>query len=299
MRQREILVSQSSQIRPLLKMLLELDLKGEELKDFPVNLNAWRAAYEHDAPWLTPDLVRPQSRAWRNLLDDPNSRRAFRAAEALLLWELRQALRGGRLHVPYSISHRSMRAVLKVDDTTVRAANTGSGPGEFIDGVLDDLQAALERLAHAVEEGRVRIDGRNLHLKSLSAEDTPPGFQALRTELYGGLTAAHLPEVLMKIEAQVHFSWILLGRAPRTDQELIFLYSALLGHAMDLSAPRLAMMIAGLKERDWKKGGSPMRCACLRTAKRFGVRMMRWLSSCANTRSQRNGVAMLTVHPMP
>jgi hypothetical protein len=84
-------------------------------------------------------------------------------------------------------------------------------------------------------------------LKSLSAEDTPPGFKALRDELYGELHALHLPELLLKIDAQAHFSWILLGRAPRTEMELVYLYTALLGHAMDLSPQRLAMMVAGLE----------------------------------------------------
>ena len=246
-RQREILVSQTSQIRPLLKMMLALDVKGEELEDFPVDLNAWRSAYERDAPWLTPDLVRPNSRAWRSLLEDPNPRRAFCAAEALLVWELRQALRGGRLHVPHSVAHRSMRTVLKVDDTTVRAANTRHTPEQFIKGVLEDLKAALERLTLAVEDGRVTIDGRSLHLKSLSAEDIPPGLKELRTAVYSELSPLHLPEVLLKIDSQVHFSWILLGRAPRTESELIYLYTALLGHAMDLAPPRLAMMVPGLK----------------------------------------------------
>ena len=91
------------------------------------------------------------------------------------------------------------------------------------------------------------MDGRNLHLKSLSAEDTPPGFKALRTEMYGELPATHLPELLMKIDAQVHVSWILLGRAPRTELALVYLYTALLGHAMDLAPPRLAMMVVGLE----------------------------------------------------
>lgn len=205
-------------------MLLSLELKRDELADFPVDLDAWRAAYEQDAPWLSADLIRPQSRAWRALLDDPNPRRAFCAAEALLLWELRQALRGGRLYVPHSIAHRSMRTVLKLEDSSVRAANTARPSEEFLDTVLRDLKEALERLAQGVEEGRVRIDGRNLHLKSLSAEDTPPGFQALREELYGELPSVHVPEVLLKIDAQVHFSSILFGThaayGTRTDLSL-------------------------------------------------------------------------------
>jgi TnpA family transposase len=213
-----------------------------------VDLDAWRAAYEQsEAPWLMVNLIRPQSKAWRGLLDDPNRRRAFCAAEALLLWELRQALRGGRLHVPHSMAHRSVSAMLKREDTSVRAANTTKPPQEFLDTVLRDLKEALECLAQAVEQGRVRIDGRNLHLKALSAEDTLPGFKALREELYGELPSVHLPEVLLKIDAQVHFSSILLGHTPRTELELVYLYTALLGHAMDLSPPRLAMMVAGLQ----------------------------------------------------
>ena len=246
-RQREILLTQSGQIRPLLKKLLALDLKREELKDFPVDLEAWRVAYNEETPWLTPDLVRPQSRAWEGLLRDLNPRRAFCAAEALLLWELRQALRGGRLHVTQSVAHRSMRAVLKADETTVRAANTSIPQKEFLDSVLRDLKEALDRLSQAVEEGRARIDGKNLHLKSLAPESAPADFKAMRAELYRELPAIHLPELLLKVDAQAHFSWILLGRPPRTEAELLYLYTALFGHAMDLSPPRLAMMVPGLE----------------------------------------------------
>lgn len=39
----------------------------------------------------------------------------------------------------------------------------------------------------------------------------------------------------------------MLGRAPRTELELIHLYTALLGHAMDLAPQRLAMMVARLE----------------------------------------------------
>jgi hypothetical protein len=49
-----------------------------------------------------------------------------------------------------------------------------------------------------------------------------------------------------EIDSEIRFSWILLGREPANDQELLYLYAALLGHAMDLSAKRLSLMTPGL-----------------------------------------------------
>ena len=40
-------------------------------------------------------------------------------------------------------------------------------------------------------------------------------------------------------------SWILLGREPTSEEELLYIYVALLGHAMDIGAKRLSLMAPG------------------------------------------------------
>src|SRR3984957_9038113 len=56
----------------------------------------------------------------------------------------------------------------------------------------------------------------------------------------------HLPELMMAIDSEIRFSWILLGREPADDQELLYVYAALLGHAMDLTAQRVSLLTPGL-----------------------------------------------------
>ena len=51
---------------------------------------------------------------------------------------------------------------------------------------------------------------------------------------------------MLDVDASVRFSWILLGREPASGIDLLYLYTALLSQAMDISPQRLAMMAPGL-----------------------------------------------------
>src|SRR3546814_3651730 len=48
------------------------------------------------------------------------------------------------------------------------------------------------------------------------------------------------------IDAATRFSWILLGRATRSAQELIYLYAALIALGSDLTAADMARMTLGI-----------------------------------------------------
>jgi hypothetical protein len=50
---------------------------------------------------------------------------------------------------------------------------------------------------------------------------------------------------MMAIDSEIRFSRILLGREPADEQELLYVYAALLGHAMDLTAQRVSLMTPG------------------------------------------------------
>jgi hypothetical protein len=47
----------------------------------------------------------------------------------------------------------------------------------------------------------------------------------------------HLPEILVDIDARVRFSWLLIGREPASEEELLYLYVALLGRSQPPKAP--------------------------------------------------------------
>jgi hypothetical protein len=143
-RQREVLVGQSTQIRPLIKMLLALDLRSDESERWPALLDTWRVAHDKELDYVTERMCTLPSRAWALLCDHPDGVLAFHAAEAQLLWELRQALRRGSLYVPHSLSFRSPQVMFDSSGTTVRAAGSERDPVEVLDQLCAQLEVALE-----------------------------------------------------------------------------------------------------------------------------------------------------------
>jgi len=51
---------------------------------------------------------------------------------------------------------------------------------------------------------------------------------------------------LIEIDGLTRFSWILLGRPPRSEQELVTLYAGLMGLGSDLSVAELVRMVPSL-----------------------------------------------------
>ena len=99
-RQRALLVKEIRQIRPLLKSLVGLDLHADDASHWPALIAAWKEAYDKDTDQLTPAMAPPKSKAWKSLAEAKPEANKRNAAEAQLLWELRQALRRRTVHVP-------------------------------------------------------------------------------------------------------------------------------------------------------------------------------------------------------
>ena len=245
-RQREVLVTQSAQVRPLVKMLLALDLRSEPPSPWPSLLDTWSLAYHREFDYVAERMCPVKSRAWAQLCHDADGVRTFHAAEAQLLWELRQGLRRGSLFVPHSLSFRSPKVLFDRRGTTVRAPGSERDPVEFLDQLCAQLEVALEYVAEAVWFEELDIEATKIHQHRLGPHDTPPDLPELRDALLGSLPMVHLPQILVDVDARVRFSWLLLGREPVSEEELLYLYVALLGHAMDIGAKRLSLMAPGL-----------------------------------------------------
>jgi hypothetical protein len=104
----------------------------------------------------------PDVEAWKELLADPDLRRARNAAEAHLLWELRQALRRGSLFIPHSLDYRSRDALFNLESTTVRAPGSARTAPEFLDQLCAHLEVALENLDEAIWFQDLKIDGTKI-----------------------------------------------------------------------------------------------------------------------------------------
>src|SRR3546814_9383220 len=51
---------------------------------------------------------------------------------------------------------------------------------------------------------------------------------------------------LLAVDAQVRFSWIMLGREPRSTEELLMVYAGIMAHGTSLTAAECARMIPQL-----------------------------------------------------
>src|SRR3546814_16338609 len=82
------------------------------------------------------------------------------------------------------------------------------------------VRAGVEAVAVAARSGVLRVD-EELHLSVLPAEDEDPEVIKLRAKLDLRIGEVKLPEVILAVDAQVRFSWIMLGREPRSTEELL------------------------------------------------------------------------------
>src|SRR5260370_40621078 len=80
------------------------------------------------------------------------------------------------------------------------------------------------------------------------AEVRPEGVDLAQNELYRKVGRIQLPTLLLELDAQVHFSWKLLGREPNSAEELLGVYGALLAAGTDLEARGVATMIRRVHE---------------------------------------------------
>jgi Domain of unknown function (DUF4158)/Tn3 transposase DDE domain len=245
-RQRDILVGQIAQIRPLIKAYLASDLRSREADRWPVLIKTWRQTFELELSGMSEEMCPSKSRAWAALSVDLNSLRARQAAEAQILWEIRQALRRGSLYVPHSLSYRDKQILFDTTGTSVRAPGSQRLLPEVLEQLFANLEVGLEHLDEAVWFEHLKIDGTKIHQHPLAPQEAPEELESIREELYASLPTIHLAELMMAIDSEIRFSWILLGREPADEQELLYVYAALLGHAMDLTVQRVSLMTPGL-----------------------------------------------------
>ena len=115
-------------------------------------------------------------------------------------------------------------------------------PQEFLGPVLAHLDQRLELLDRAAEEGNVRIDTA-VHLDALEAQPGDIEADRLRRAIFDARPPGQLPEIILEIDSATRFSWILLGREPRSRIELRMMYSAVLAHGTSLSAAEISRMV--------------------------------------------------------
>jgi hypothetical protein len=97
---RERLTEDWRRLRASLKIVIPLDVCGEENDDVVHALKNLEDCYPNQWTDLWKDAHVPSGRAWRTLIESPDREQAFRAYEAAMLWGLRRGLRNGSLWLP-------------------------------------------------------------------------------------------------------------------------------------------------------------------------------------------------------
>jgi TnpA family transposase len=118
----------------------------------------------------------------------------------------------------------------------------------YTDRAQAALRASLAGLQGAVAAGEVWIGRKDLYFRRDEAEVRPAGVDLAQNELYRKVGRIQLPTLLLELDSQVHFSWKLLGREPKSAEELLGVYGALLAAGTDLESRGVATMIRGVHE---------------------------------------------------
>jgi TnpA family transposase len=253
---RERLTEDWRRLRALLKIVIPLDVCGEENDDVVHALKNLEDCYPNQWTDLWKDAHVPSGRAWRTLIESPDREQAFRAYEAATLWGLRRGLRNGSLWLPEAQRYGGRHRVLLPEETwsTTREAflERRALPGTaepVIRRTLDQIQAGFAAMTAAQAAGDIEI--RPEHRVTL--KDDPryvwerSDADATRTRLYDLVGRVQLPELLIAMDGETHFTWELLGRAPSAAEELTPVYAAILVAAMGLDRAEAAVMIPGVR----------------------------------------------------
>jgi hypothetical protein len=97
----------------------------------------------------------------------------------------------------------------------------------FLEPLVAKVRAGVDAVAAAARSGVLRVDDE-LHLSVLPAEDEDPEVIKLRAKLDLRIGEVQLPEVILAVDAQVRFSWIMLGREPRSTEKLLMVYAGIM-----------------------------------------------------------------------
>ena len=225
---RQDLSSQSRTVRPLLKQMMDVPLDLPAGHPLAMALPVLRAIYAADGRSLPKDVANPFPKVWSPLIEcAARPETALGAFEAATLMMLKRSLRNGSASTRQSLTYRGQQDILIPAAVWDREQDRLTGelglPGSIdalVTGLHDTLQASLRSLAAAVAEGVVFVEQDRLRIPRLKADPEPPDVTALRNEITAAIGPVQLPDLLVQVDSQMRFSWILLGNQWRSAQGL-------------------------------------------------------------------------------
>ena len=250
---REHLIEAIRSSRSLLQVVIKLPWQAHGAHPVADAIASLRGLYERhqrELPDNTPEFA--LGSVWKSLIAGEDRERAFRSLEVATLSALRRAVRNGSVWIDHSLSFRSREhlfipmAVWKAESRKHYARlQLPTKASAFLDPLLERVRKGVDAVDQAARAGILQIDDE-LHLAALKAEEEAPAVQDLRTRLDHRIGEAQLPDLMLEVDAQTRFSWIMLGREPRSADELLMVYAGILAHGTSLSAAETARMIPSL-----------------------------------------------------
>ncbi len=253
-------LTQEPKIRPLLRALMALDFQAAPDHPGWLALQTLRALYDASARELPTDIDVPVPPRWQPLVNDPDRKRALGAFEASTLYTLRRSLKNGSFSVDYSFAYRSRESMLipleeweKNKGKYYKALGLARSPEKFLNKLKAQLKSGLSSLDAAVHAGELDIEEDTIHLPRITRESKPKGIRSVAKALFDTIGSVQFPNLLLEIDSHSRFSWQLLGRAPKSERNLLALYGALIAQGSELGAARVALMIPGVPMSDIQK----------------------------------------------
>ena len=243
-------------VRSLLKQVSALNLDIADDHPLRLCLTTLSSAYDTKAPGLAEgyrNLFPPVFAGLVATAQTPAVRlAAFEVATAMLL---KRSLRNGTASAPFSIEHRSVADQLmpeaawaKVKGQTMRSQGWPGSLEAYLGRFNVALGAQMEVLADAIAAGEIGVVGDRFQVPKLKAVPRDPAVDATRKRLFGDIGNVQLPDVIMAIDAQTHFSSVLLDREAVNFDELEALYAGLLAPIHRKDASDMARMLDGVSE---------------------------------------------------
>ncbi len=250
---REVLSRNARRIRPILQLLTKLNLHGDG--DGGNGLSWLDGIYDDGVDTFFLDKAPVWARRWKSLIKESDTQTSARAYEAATAWAVRQGLRNGSLYSKYGFeyadpaSHWMPPDIWKVRRSGYQLEkDLPNAEHLYTDRAEAALRASLAGLREAVAAGDVWVGRKDLYFRRDEAEVQPEGVEQAQNELYRKIGRIQLPTLLLELDSQVHFSWKLLSREPKSAEELLGVYGALLAAGTDLQSRGVATMIRGVHE---------------------------------------------------
>ena len=223
---RERLIAEIRPVRALLSALAALPWQAADGHPVTAAITLLKEFYAQNCRALPLEPAIDCGPVWRALLGGEERERTFCALEVATLAHLRRALRNGTVWIEHSLAFRSREALFIPAQrwkherrSHYRRLALPIDAAVFLEPLIERAKAGVAAVAQAAHAGELSID-EELHLTPLAAEEEDPRVGKLRAALDHRIGEAQLPDIILAVDAQVRFSWIMLGREPRSEQEL-------------------------------------------------------------------------------